>query len=970
MSYGPTNFIHSPDGDDDNGQQWVDSVYQAMDWERRIGQLFMARAHSDLGEEHIEGVKKAITENHVGGLCFFQGTPIKQAKLTNQYQSIAQLPLMIAVDAEWGIGMRFLDDAINYPKQLTLGAMQDNARIYQMGRDIGRQMKALGMHVNFAPVADVNNNPMNPVIHYRSFGENRYNVAAKCYQYMKGLQDVGIMACAKHFPGHGDTDVDSHYDLPIIRHSMDRLDSIELYPFRVLIDQGVQSMMVAHLSIPALDTAKNVASTLSKNTVTDLLIERLGFEGLIFTDALEMKGVTKHYGPGEVALRAFQAGNDVLVLPDDLDDAYDRMKLALDNGEITEDAIEQRVKKILLAKYDLGLSNLKPIDMSNIIGVAKNNRTVALKQELFEDALTVVANERNLIPLAGISQQKFATFSIGSKTKTDFQKRLDQYLTAQHFQVTHDNFGRSIKKIEKELSEYDVIVIGIHDMSSRASKDFGLSQEEIAWLDNFAQKKSLITVVFGSPYSLKFFEQHEHLIQAYEDDPMMQDAAAQGIMGVFSMNGKLPVTASEKFKYFDGLTTHGLKRLGYSVPERVGMSSDTLAQIETLVAEMIEKKAIPGCQILVVKEGKIVYDEAFGHHTYDKKKTVKKDDIYDVASVTKIAATTLSVMRLVDEDRLDVRHTLGHYLPKMEKTNKARLRMDMVLSHQSGLKSWIPFYKETMVGKRYPRPSAKIYRKEKVDEFTVQITDQMFMSEDYVSVVWDQLEESEVRPQGRYRYSDLGFYILADLIKEQTGQGLDEYANQIFYQYLGLKRTGFNPCNWYPVEQIVPTEEDRYFRMQRIQGHVHDMGCAMLGGVSGHAGLFSNAQDMAVIMHMLMNHGYYGGHRYLSHEVVDQFTHRMDGSSRRALGFDMKDKNPDRKSYTSPLASNQTYGHTGFTGIGVWNDPVHELTYIFFSNRTYPNSRNNLLNKEEYREQIHSIIYQSFLYRDQNTTFP
>ena len=950
--------------------RWVDSVYQQMNWEQRIGQLFMARAHSNLTQEHVEQVKVAIQQNHVGGLCFFQGTPKKQAELTNMYQSLAKVPLIIAVDAEWGIGMRFLDKAISFPRQLTLGAIQDNTEIYQMGQEVARHLKAIGMHVNFAPVADVNNNPNNPVINSRSFGENRYNVAAKSFQYMLGLQDAGIMACAKHFPGHGDTDVDSHYDLPIINHDMNRLDSIELYPFQVLIDKGVQSIMVAHLSVPALDTAKNTPTTLSKKTITGVLKERMGFKGLIFTDALEMKGVTKHYGPGEVALKAFQAGNDMLVLPDDLKAAYNRMKEALDHGEIQEADVESRVKKVLRAKYDLGLNKVNEIRVEEIEKEIFRPEAIALKQSLYEQALTVVANQRNLIPVVDLEHQNFATLSIGSGKKTSFQKRLDSYIKVRHFHVKHQNFSSQIESIEKKLAKYDHLIISVHDMSMYASKDFGLSPSQVAWLNKIANKKTVTLIIFGSPYSLKFFPDQKHMIMAYEDDPLMQDAAAQGLMGVFSMRGKLPVSASAVFQYNDGLTTNNLKRLGYGLPESVGMQSDTLALIEGLVDEMIKQKATPGCQILVAKKGKIIYDQVFGHHTYDAKRPVSFDDIYDVASVTKIAATTLSMMQLVDAHKVDVRHTLGYYLPKMEKTNKARLRMDHVMSHHAGLKPWIPFYKETLVGTRNPRPSSKIYQKEADENHTIEVTDRLFMSEEYVSNIWDQLEESEVRPQGRYRYSDLGFYILSDLIKEQSGQNIDVFASTHFYKPLGLQRTGFNPLKWYPKEKIVPTEEDRYFRMQRIQGYVHDMGSAMLGGVSGHAGLFTNAQDLAIIMHMLMNHGYYGGKRYVSHDVIDQFAHRIEGSTRRALGFDMKELNPQKKSYTSPLVSDQTYGHTGFTGIGVWNDPVHELTFIFLSNRTYPNSRNNKLNREEYRERIQSIVYRSFLFDEQRSTFP
>ncbi len=951
-------------------EHWVDSVYQQMDWPRRIGQLFMARAHSNLPREHIEQVKKAITQNHIGGLCFFQGTPQKQAQLVNEYQALAAVPLMIAIDGEWGLGMRFPEDAISFPRQLTLGAIQDNTLIYEMGKEIARELKAIGVQVNFAPVADVNNNPNNPVINNRSFGENRYNVAAKSYQYMLGLQESGVMACAKHFPGHGDTDVDSHYDLPVINHSRRRLDSIELYPFRVLVGKGLQSVMVAHLNVPALDTATNIATTLSAKTVTGLLKEEMGFRGLIFTDALEMKGVTKHFGPGEVALKAFKAGNDILVLPDNLGTAYARIKEALDKGEITEAEIRSRVLKVLRAKYDLGLHHFKPLEPESVEKTVMSPEAIALKQNLYEQALTVVSNGQKTIPIVDISTPEYATLAIGSAAKTAFQERLDDYLTAKHFQITRKGFGAGIGAIERKLPDFDQIIITLHGMNKYAHRDFGLTNEERAWIRKIATQHKVTLVIFGSPYSLKYFEDLQNIVMAYEEDPLMQDVAAQGLMGAFSIRGQLPVSASPSFPYLQGLTTQNLKRLGYAPPESVGMKSDTLQKIADVVDEMIRIRAAPGCQVLVTRKGKVVYQKAFGHHTYSGNTPVTDEDIYDVASVTKIAATTLSIMKLADEGSLNIHHTLGHYLPALEKTNKASLRMDQVMGHHAGLISWIPFYRETMIGSKYKRPSPKIYSQEKQGKFKVAITDKLFMSEDYISNIWDQLGQSEVRPQGRYRYSDLGFYILTDVVRQQTGTRLDSFVAAQFYAPLGLQRTGFNPASWYPKEHIVPTEEDQYFRMQRVQGYVHDMGCAMLGGVAGHAGLFTNARDLAILMQMLLNHGYYGGKSYLTPEVIHMFTRRIEGSTRRAVGFDMKELDPNRRTFTSELASDFTYGHTGFTGIGVWNDPVHELTYIFLSNRTYPSSRNNKLNRERIREQIHDLIYRSFIYSDRNITFP
>ena len=950
---------------------WADSIYAQMNWEERIGQLFMARAHSDLTEKHVDEVKRIIKDHHVGGLCFFQGTPQKQAALTNDYQAIAKVPLMIAVDAEWGLGMRFKESAISYPRQLTLGAIQDNSLIYRMGRDIGRQLKAVGMHVNFAPVVDVNNNKNNPVINDRSFGEDRFNVTAKSYQYMRGMQDENIMACAKHFPGHGDTDTDSHLDLPVIKHNRQRLDSIELYPFKILSDKGIQSIMIAHLQVPAIDTAKNTPTTLSAKTVNGLLRNELGFQGLTFTDALEMKGVTKHFGPGEVALRAFEAGNDILVLPDDLGAAYARMKKAIDDGEISESLMAEKVKKILIAKYNLGLNNYKKIDLSTVVKNTHLPASFALKQLLFEHALTVAANKQKLIPIVNISTQKFASIALGSNPMTFFQQRLEDYLDCDFESVSYDRFAEKKEAINKIARAAEVVIISIEGMNKYANKNFGLRNEAINWINEISLEKKVILVSFGSPYALEKFPNVQNVLQAYEDDPVMQDAAAQGLLGVFRMDGKLPITASSKFGYGIGEQTSSLKRLGYSSPESLNLSSDTLNKIDILAKEMIAKKAVPGCQILVAKSGRIIYEKSFGTHTYSGNDPVLLSDLYDLASVTKIAATTLAMMRLQSEGRIDIEKSIGQYLSTLKGTNKADIPINKIMAHHAGLKSWIPFYKETMVGtKKYPKISSEIYHSSKDKWYNVEVMPGMFMKNEYVDTLFQKVIDSEVRGGNYYRYSDLGFILLAELIKEQANMPLDEYVNSIFYSPLGLTHTLFNPCTKFSPDEIIPTEEDHYFRMQRVQGYVHDMGCAMLGGVSGHAGLFSNAHDLAIIMQMLMNKGYYGGFRFIDEEIVDKFTSRYQASTRRGIGFDMKEINQDKKSYTSTLASDQTYGHTGFTGIGAWNDPANELTYIFLSNRTYPSSRTNKLNKEEYREKIHSLIYQSFLPTEKNLIFP
>lgn len=946
----------------DRAAAWADSIYTTMSPEQRIGQLFMIRAHSNLGADHVRSVKDQITLYHVGGLCFFQGTPQGHAELINSYQVLSDIPLLVAMDAEWGGGMRFRDKGFSFPRQLMLGAIQDNRLIYDMGRVVGRQLRDVGIHVSFAPVADINNNAANPVIGDRSFGEDRHNVTAKAYQYMMGLQDAGVLPCAKHFPGHGDTDVDSHLDLPVIHHTRARLDTMELYPFRTLIAKGLPAMMVAHLHIPAFDTAANRPTTLSHEVVTGLLRRELGFDGLIFTDALEMKGVTKHYAPGQVELLAFEAGNDILVLPQNMRAAVDTLKAALRSGRLAEQELHTRVTRILRYKYHLGLTDVRNavVQVGQIGDQSQDTRAHALKSVLVENALTVAANTGGLIPVQQLEDRSFATLMIGASRSGIFAERAEAYVDGDHFAVETSALSGRRSSLLKTLEKKDVVIVGIRGLSRKAEEDFGVTEPVRAFLRDLTAKTGVIVVVFGSPYALQYLADLPHVIVAYEDEPLIHDLAVQGIFGAFTIQGKLPVSTSPEMKAGTGMLSPTLLRLGYAMPERVGLSSDTLKRIEKIVEEMIAQRAAPGCQVLVARYGKVVYEKAFGHFTYDKGRPVELTDLYDLASVTKVTAATLALMRLTDEGYLGLNAPLGMCLPDAEGTNKANMPINSVLSHQAGLKAWIPFYEATVTkGRHAAIPSDKVYQKKPDAKFAIEVAHELYMESGYTDTIWHRILQSPVNPAGKYVYSDLGFLLFSRIVQEQTCKSVDLFCQDVFYKPLGISRLLYNPLSRFPASEIAPTEEDSYFRNQRLQGYVHDMGAAMLGGVSGHAGLFGNARSLAVVMQMLLNGGYYGGQRYLSHEVIQLFTSRVPGSTRRGLGFDMKELDPAKKNPVSPLASHATYGHTGFTGTCVWNDPHAGLTYIFLSNRTYPSMKVNKLSAGEYRERIQTVVYEA-----------
>lgn len=939
---------------------WVTSTYDDMSLDERLGQLFMIRAYSKGDTKHEKFIESLIARENIGGLCFFQGSPAKQLELTNRYQSKSKIPLLISIDAEWGLGMRFKDRAISFPRQLTLGAIQDNEEIYQFGLEVAAQLKRLGVHINFAPVVDINNNPKNPVINDRSFGEDRQKVTAKAFAYMRGMQDGGIMACAKHFPGHGDTDVDSHLDLPLITHDEQRLDSLELFPFKILSQHGMASVMIAHLNVPALDQASNVPSTLSRPIVTDLLKREIGFQGLVITDALDMKGVSKFYNPGELEAKAFEAGNDILLLSEDVRKAKQAIKAYLKEGKITNAQIEAAVKKILLHKFRMGLFAAPKIEEDNLYNEIITADAVALKGRLYEKALTLVRDQDEIVPIQQTTVgEEIGVLTIGSPTKTVFQKRLDSYENVAHFNTGLDISLPRAHGLRRALNYKDIVIISLHNYKKTPSNNYGLSSQAIQLIREIATDTKVILVLFGSPYVLQHFDDVDNVIVAYEGDELAEDFAAQALFGVTSFSGKLPVKASVRSALGAGIVRKANGRMGYVMPEVVGMSSDTLDEIKKLAEELIRKKAAPGCQVLVSKDGRVVFHEAFGYHDYTQSRKVQRNDVYDLASITKIAATTIALMKLQDEGLLDIDAPLKRYFPEMEATNKGDLIISDVLAHHAKLIGWIPFYENTLIDVGL---SDKWYRVQKESPYSLQVCEKVYLRDDFLDTIFTQIICSDLRDTNDYRYSDLGFYIFDRLVQKQTGLRLDKYCEKFFYKPLGLRFAGYNPrARGIPKEMIPPTEEDNYFRNQVVQGFVHDMGAAMQSGVAGHAGLFSNAHDLAVIMQMLINNGEYGGRQYLKPETIERFTQRHKLSTRRGLGFDMKEQDEDKTANMCEEASTSTFGHLGFTGTATWADPENGLVFVFLSNRTYPSMNNNTLHKENYRPKIQSVAYRALI---------
>ena len=935
---------------------WVDSVMNSMSYEEKIGQLFMVAAYSNRNKAHADSILQLVTKNHIGGLIFFQGGPVRQANLTNLYQSKAKVPLLIAMDAEWGLAMR-LDSTMRFPRQMTLGAINNDSLIYYMGREIARQSKRLGVHVNFAPVADINNNPLNPVISNRSFGEDKYEVTRRAMLYMNGMQDHGLLANAKHFPGHGDTDTDSHKALPVITKSAGSMDSLELYPFKKMISQGLGSMMVAHLYIPAYDTTTNKATTLSENVVNGLLKKQLGFEGLIFTDALNMKGVSAYYKPGEVDLMALMAGNDVLLFPEDVPAAIKRIHIAIQNCEINQQDIDERVRKILAVKYWAGLNKLQPVKTLNLHNDLNTPQAQYLNYRLYEDAMTLVTNDHDVLPLKDLKRRNIASLVIGDTMNNAFQQTLSYYAPVDNYNMQRNASPEILNALRGLLNGYNTIIVSVHNTTINASKNYNITEQVNTLLNSLNDNADVIFVMFGNAYTLSkvsALNKADAVLLAYEDTDLPHYIAPQILFGGIGSKGRLPVSAATNLPFAKGMETTGGFRLKYTMPEDAGLNTGDLAMIDTIVNRGIALGAMPGAQVLIAKDGKVIYNKAFGHHTYDKKQKVQITDLYDVASVTKLAATALASMKLYDENKIDPDKKVSRYLPELKKTDKKDIVLKDVMLHQAGFKGWIPFWTSTM---KKGKPDTLLYRTVVSDTFNIMVAQNLYLRSDYKDSIWKEIVNSPLTNSGKPVYSDLSMITMQKIIEEETGTALDKYVNSNFYKPLGISRLTYNPKDKFKSEKIVPTENDLQFRNQLVQGVVHDPAAAMLGGVAGHAGLFSNATDLAVIMQMLVNGGTYAGEEFFKNETVAEFTKSHSKGNRRGYIFDKPEADINKNGPTAKSAPLSSFGHQGFTGTCVWADPDNNIVYIFLSNRVYPDAGNNKLAQMNIRTDVQQVIY-------------
>ncbi|MBP6180543.1 glycoside hydrolase family 3 N-terminal domain-containing protein [Flavobacterium sp.] len=936
------------------GNKWVDSVYHAMNLEERIGQLFMVAAYSNKDTVHFNTIDKLILENKIGGLIFFQGGPVRQANLINRFQSKSKNPLFIGNDAEWGLSMR-LDSTYRYPWNMTLGAIQDMKLIEKVGEQMGAQSKRLGLQFNFAPVLDINTNPRNPIIGFRSFGEDKYKVTERAIALMKGVQSQGVFSTGKHFPGHGDTETDSHKGLPTVNFTKERLEKVEFYPYKKMFHEGLSSVMVGHLNVPSLESRSNFPSSISYNVVTNILQKELGFKGLIFTDALNMKAVSNTNMPSEINFEAFMAGNDVLLFPENVPLAIEKFKLAYSTNLISEERLAFSVKKILKFKYKAGLNSYKPIETATLFTELNSPENEALQYELYENAITVLKNTASVLPIKNLESQKIAYVKIGDDTNDSFVSTLKKYADITLISDTN------LDSLQVKLKPFTTVIIGYHK-SDVAFKNSDLKSDELFKINYLAKNNNVILDVFAKPYSLlpiANFDDIEGLVVSYQNSDIAQIVSAELIFGAIEAKGKLPVSINTNFKVNDGLATEKLNRLGFTTPENVGMNSAVLSKIDILAKKAISAKMTPGIQVLVARKGKVIYQKSFGYHTYDTTLKVLNSDIYDVASLTKILATLPNVMLQYDQQKINMETTLGVMSPIFKNSNKEDIHFKELLSHYTGLVAGLSFYKVTMDKSKFP--SETYFRKVAEEQFSKKLGDSLFIRNDFHDTIIKMIVKSKLSLKKEYKYSDLTFMILKDYLENTTGKKLDVLIQENFYQSLGMNNSTFNPLYKFDKNRIPPTEIDTYFRHQILQGYVNDLSAALEGGVSGHAGIFSNAMDVAKMMQLYLQKGNYGNHQYFSEKTFNDFNtcYFCAAGNRRGIGFDKPQLGTEGP--TCGCASMTSFGHTGFTGTMAWADPETQIVYVFLSNRTFPLATENKLSKENIREDIQEVIYDAIV---------
>lgn len=886
----------------------VDEILRQMTLREKIGQLFFVRARgyfqNEGSEEYLE-LRKKIDDFHVGGLIFFKGDVYGQAVLTNKLQKQSRIPLWITQDMEFGAAMR-VEGTTRITPAMGIAASGNPNNAYWAGKITGQEAKALGVNQIFAPVLDVNNNPNNPVINVRSFSGDPDMVADFGTRFIAGVGSEGVISTAKHFPGHGDTDTDSHYSLPVIKSDYSRLDSVELVPFKAAIRENVPSIMSAHINFPKI-SRQNLPSTLDRSILERILVDSLGFKGLIVTDGLEMAGIASNYSPGQAIRLALQAGADIMLLSPDELTAIKELEQAVKDSTITEQRIDKSVRKLLRWKKDAGLLENPTIDIQSLSTSIRSTKNQLRADEISRQSLTLLKNKDNIIPIQTRRFPRILVLSIANDNSGETGEYLARQMRRYHPAVRFEVFdartnSQEERTILRDASWADLIVIGSYTRVSRSGRN-QLSGRQQRFLNKLPSRTPKALLALENPYLVSDLANADVHLLAWDDSEQQVRNIVPALFGLSAINGKLPINIPGMYKLGYGLRQPHASRC-FDDPAAAGLDPEKLQKVDAIMNNAIDNSTFPGGVIAVVKDGIMAYCDAFGYRTYDKKKRVVPNDVFDLASLTKVVATTTSIMKLVDEKKMSLNDRVFKYIQEFDQGTKREVTVRQLLLHTSGL------------------PAFRVY----VDSLKTR------------AAILDAVKNEPLinTPDTKYVYSDLGFILLGQIVEQVSGMPLDKYTRKTFYGPLAMESTYFNPKqvgDWLS-SRIPPTEIDENFRNKTIQAEAHDERAWYLGGVAGHAGLFSNVQDLSIYAQMLLNNGSYAGKQYISPEIINTFTSKQSDLHDRGYGFDRK--SPSGFSTAGSLAGNRTFGHLGFTGTSLWMDPDQNMAIILLTNRTYP----------------------------------
>ena len=922
---------------------WVDSIMASMTLEEKVGQLIVARSSGSYistdGEEFAR-LSHLVNERRIGGLAMFQGDVYAEAVLLNKLQRVSRVPLLVAGDFERGITMR-VRKGTPFPSAMAIGATRSTRYAYDVARAIGEEARAIGVGQNFAPVADINLNPANPVINTRSFGENKELVADMVGAFVEGTNDANVLSTAKHFPGHGGTSTDSHLDLPLVAFDRTRLDSVELFTFRRAIARGVRSVMVGHLDVPALDSTAGIPVSLSAAAVNGYLRSTLGFDGLVCTDALDMQGLLRGHATGQAAVMAVQAGADIVLMPDDEEVAIDALLSAVRDGRIPRSALDMSVRRILNAKQWLHLDQRRTVDLDRIGDRVGTEAHWKLARDVARDAVTVLKNDGNLLPLPLFGKKHIVTVILSDldDNRTEIDRpgnpNVNEPAGAYLNLLLHRRYGNieactltpssnsmAVDSVVARVRKADVLLLALYVKVRSGSGKTGLPDNAASFLTKIeGLQKPTLLLSLGNPYVIGAFWKAQAVICAYGDAEALVEASVEAIFGEIAVRGRLPVSVPPLFAYGSGIESQQVC-LRRDDPLSAGFNPERLSMTDEIIEQAIRDSVFPGAQLAIARDDMLVCSKSYGTLTYDvASRQVVQTTLYDLASLTKVFATTPAVMKLYDDGAIGLDDPVVNYLPRFTGGMKDLVTIRHLLLHRSGLPA-----------------DRKLYG--------ICATPEETLDSIYATPLVAAPGDSTV-------YSDLGMVLLGKVVEKVSGVPLATFVTREFYDPLRMTNTLFNPP---PAirPSCAPTELDTVWRKRLVQGSVHDETAALLGGISGNAGLFSTANDLATFMQMIMNGGTYDGVRYLKESTVREFTARQSAEAPRALGWDLK---AARNSSAGRFFSLASFGHTGFTGTSVWADPVRKLFVILLTNRVYPTRANNALAK--IRPEVHDAVMQA-----------